>query len=220
MSNTTLTLATRDTAIKPKKLRRAGLVPGNIYGGEHSIPVQIDKKVFAREISDLGESTLLYIQLDASSKKIPVLIDEVLTETLSPDPVHVTFRQVDLTETVEAEIEIELEGEVDIHDAILIQLKNSIEVRALPTDLPEKFILNVTTLQAVGDSLTTKDLQYDQSKIELTEISEDEPEITLVQIQGVQEEVVEVEEIVGEVEGEATPESTPAPDGEDQTPAA
>ena len=44
-------------------------------------------------------------------------------------------------------------------------LYNEVEVEALPTDLPEKFVLDISTLLKIGDDLKASDLQFDASKL-------------------------------------------------------
>lgn len=212
MTDTTLSVAKRDVAIKPKKLRAQDIIPANVYGGGDSIAIQLPHQLFIHELSKIGESTLLYLKIDAAKKPIPVLIDEVDLHPITRAPLHIVFRKVDLTEAVEAEITVELEGEVDIPDALLVQLVDTIQVRALPTDLPEKFVLSVDSLEAVGDSLTSAQLDFDKSKVELVAVTEEEPEIIIAQVQEVRAEEPEEEPEVP-VEGEGDSDGS-APEGD------
>lgn len=206
----------RDLAQKPKHIRKQGFVPANVYGGVESVALQIDKKVLFREMKNAGDAPLVYLSIDGQKKKIPVLIDEVEYTALSSEPIHVTFRQVDLKEAVTTEVSIEFVGEIDITDAMMVVVKDFVEVSALPTDLPDKFELDVSGLESIGDTLTTADLKYDESIMTLVEV-EDEP-ITLVVVQDATQPEEEVEEPESDGEGEdgASEEVTTEESGGDQ----
>jgi large subunit ribosomal protein L25 len=75
---------------------------------------------------------------------------------------HLEFQVVSLTELVKAEVAIHFEGEspaVKDFNALLAINLNSIEVECLPTDLPNRINVDLTTLRAIGDAIRVKDLR-------------------------------------------------------------
>jgi len=189
---------------KAGQLRNKLLVPGNVYGSSGSVSLQFPEKEFNKLYDEVGDTGLIYLQVKGKQKEKPTLIDEVQIDPVSGKTLHVSFKEVDLKEKIQAEVQIELVGEFDIREAVMVQVKNSIIVEALPTDLPEKFEINIESLTEVGQSITLADLDFDKSKVSLVEVENDEDwenPVVLVQEQR-EEEVEEVVEAVG-VEGVA-----------------
>jgi len=181
-------------------------VPANIFeSGKKSVSIKIDKKQLGDLYRRVGESGVAYLSLD--NKEIPAMIEEVQWHPVSNDPIHVSFKVVDLKQKTEAFIPVELVGEFDLPEAVLVTVRDEVEVRALPADLPEKFVVNVEQLTEIGQSITLADLDCDKNKVEIM-VGEEGEEAPVILVQEVKEEVVEeVEEIeteiIGEEEGEA-----------------
>lgn len=154
---------------KVKTLRKDGILPGNISGKKiKSQSVQVVLKDFEKLYKEIGETGLLTLQVGTDEK--PVLIHNLQLSPVSDEPVHVDFLQVDLKEKVEADIPVELVGESPAEKQAIgtvVQHINEIKVEALPTDLPEKFEVDVTELTEVDQSIFVKDLKYDKSKVEI-----------------------------------------------------
>ena len=207
MTKTTFSISTRDIlGKKVNQLRVQKIIPGNVYvaGGE-SVALQFSEKEFDNLYEEVGDTGLVYLKINDSKEDRPTLIDEVQVDPVTGKVLHVTFKEVDLKEKIEAEVQIELIGEFDVKEAVIVQVKNSIIVEALPADLPEKFEVNIEGLTEIGQSITLADLDFDKSKISLVEVENDEDwENPVVLIQEQREEEVEevVEEVVEEGEGE------------------
>jgi len=196
---------------KVKKLRKEGILPGNVYGKKvKSEAVQINLKEFENIYKELGETGLLMLQLGKEEK--PVLIHNLQLNPISDAPVHVDFLQVDLKEKVEADIPVELIGESPAEKegiGTVVQHINEIKVEALPTDLPEKFEIDISTLSEVDQSIMVKDIKYDKSKVEV-KIGEEE---IVTKVEPPQKEEV-VEAPTPAVEGEVPVEGATPVEGE------
>lgn len=195
---------------KVKTLRSQGLTPANVMGHlVDSTPISIKSNDFIRLYNEVGDNGLFYLEVEGEKTARPVLVDLFEVNALTNLPQHVVFKQVDLKEKIEAEIPVELVGEFKLAGAVVITVHDTIEVEALPTDLPEKFEIDISNLTEIDQSVTFKDLKFDRSKITLS-ISEEELDTPVVLVQAVKEEPVE-EEVPAEVaEGEA-PATTEAP---------
>lgn len=200
MTQTTFKVDKR-AAEKPKHLRQQGVIPGNIFGKAGSIAVQMPALAFRDLYQEVGETGLVYLEVAGSQKQHPVLVDEVQVDPVDSSVVHVAFKQVDLTDKIKAEVPVEVIGKFEVPEAVMVVVKDKIEVEALPTDLPEKFEIDVSTLTAVGQMIAYKDLHFDRSKVTLIlgEEGEEEP-VVLVQEQ--REEEPEEVPVVEAVEGE------------------
>lgn len=172
-------------------IRKEKFIPANLYGAKKdSIAIKINLKDFQKLYDQVGDTGLVYLQINEGKTQEPSLIDEIQSDPVTDQILHVAFKRVSLTEKINANIPIELLGEIDIPKAVLVTVKDHIEVEALPTDLPEKFELDVTQLSKIGDSLTFADLKYNQEKVSLV-LGEDGLESPIVLIQEVKEEIEE-----------------------------
>ncbi len=187
---------------KVSRLRLSGKIPANMYGnGKDSTPLTLDAKEFTKLYASAGETTLLDLMLTGEKTGYPVLIRDVSFHPVTDAIVHVDFEQVSLKEKVHATIPVEVIGESQaVKDgAVLVVVHNEIEIEALPTDLPEKFIINIEKLAKIGDDILLEDIAVDRSIISI----EMEPTEVIATVQAQEEE--KVEEVVTEpVEVELT----------------
>ena len=165
----------KTTGRKVKKLRQEGILPGNIYGkGVKSQAVKLDRLELVKAFKDVGETGL--IELEVGKGKHPVLVHNIQYDPVSEEPLHVDFHQVNLKEKTTAQVPVEFVGESPAEkrgEGTLVQYIDELEVEALPTDLPERFELDVSGLEEVEATLHIKDISYDKTKIEI-EMDEDE----------------------------------------------
>ena len=159
------------TGRKVKSLRRQGIIPINIYGKKtKSLSAQISLQEFTKLFEKTGETNLVYVTVAAEKEERPCLISHIQPHPVTDTVLHADFHQVDLTEKVTAEIPVELAGEapaVSLENATIVMLISEIEVEALPTDLPDKFTLDISLLAKVGDHLKVSDLKYNRNKIKI-----------------------------------------------------
>lgn len=202
-----------------KHLRAKGFTPANIFGKKvASLAIQINTKDFSKLFTQVGESTLIYLEVAGEKESRPVLVREVMNHPVTGLCLHVSFNQVDLKEKVTAPVSIELVGEAPAetnHLGILVQQLNEVEVEALPAEMPEGIQLDLSSLTEVGSQLLVSDIKVAKN------IAIQTPADTLVaKIEPLaKEEIVEAPTAEGEAavpaEGEAA-----APAEGDASPAA
>lgn len=148
---------------KVKKLRREGILPANIYGKDiKSLAVQLPVKDFLAVYQKAGETKIIELRVKGEEKDRSVLIRNPQFDPVSDSPLHVDFYQVSLREKIIAKIPVEITGvspAVEQKIGILIQPLSEIEIEALPADLPEKFVVDVSKLKGVGEAITVADLE-------------------------------------------------------------
>jgi len=159
---------------KVKALRRAGVVPGVVYGHHaETCRVQMDERELGRFLSRLSASSLIQVVVQGEDSPRPALIRDVQRHVLTQRIQHVDFLQVDLTEQVRIDVPIVSVGEAPValpeaavtsEDgttlvASLIQELDSLEVECLPTDIPTGFSVDVSGMASVHDVITVADLQ-------------------------------------------------------------
>ena len=174
---------------KVKTLRSQGLLPANVYGKKvKSQAITVSLKEFEDVFKKAGETSLVNLVLkNGKSEERAVLISNVQKDPVSETPIHIDFRQVDLKEKVSAEVPVELKGESPAEKTsvgTVVQYIDKIEVEALPGDLPEKFVVDITSLSEVDQAIFVKDLEIDKAKVEFKV----DPEEIVVKVEPPQKE--------------------------------
>ncbi len=188
------------TGKKVKRLRQIGIMPASVYGKDFkSMTVQMDAKEANMMFEEHGESGLIDLQIEKET--FPVLFKNPQFHPVTGDLVHVDMYKVDLKEKTTVEVPIEIIGESASAKMgnVLINVIDSVEVEALPTDLPENFVVDISKLATLEDMITVADLEYDK---EIMTIMTD-PEQVIVKTEEPKEEEIVMEETLPEVEGEA-----------------
>lgn len=91
-----------------KRDREAGLIPAVIYGHKQDpIHVTVDAKIFTEVLHQ--EAHLIDVKLDGKSEH--TLIKAVQWDTFGTHIIHADLERVDLSETVEVDVELRLIGE-------------------------------------------------------------------------------------------------------------
>lgn len=154
---------------KVKKLRREGILPANIYGKDvKSLAVQVPLDDFLKTFREVAKTGLLGLKVNGEVR--PVLIHNVQLDPITDTPIHADFLQVNLSEKVSATVPVELVGETQAQKSgvgILVQQISELEVEALPADLPEKFLVDVSNLANVDEAIKVSDLLVDKTKVEI-----------------------------------------------------
>jgi large subunit ribosomal protein L25 len=147
-----------------KKLRTSGRIPATIYGREKQ-PQNLE--VTSKELDNLihhsvSENLLvdLSVENDARPKRL-ALVQEVQHHALSGAVLHVDFHEVAADEKVAVMVPVETEGEasgVKNAGGILEHVLFKVKVRALPKDLPEVIVVNVSHLE-IGQAIHIGDIK-------------------------------------------------------------
>ncbi len=181
-------------------MRKNGDIPANIFGlSKPSVSVKCPKQLVQKQQEDL-ESGLLYVVLD-NKDEVPVLLEEIQVHPVTKEPLHVTFKRVNLAQKIEADVPLETVGECEVKNANVLLVRDELPIEALPSDIPERITIDISKLTEIGQTLGVADLQFDRAAVEL-KLSEEEMDAPLVIVQ-MQKEEVEEELEVTEGEGEA-----------------
>jgi len=154
---------------KVKRLRAEGIVPATLYGkGMESVTLQMEEREVEKVWESVGESGLVDLMVE-KEEALPVLLRNPQYGVVSDDLIHIDCYKVNLKEKIVANVPIELVGEsFSVKNGnILVEITAEVEVEALPTDLPEKFVVDLSALKTVEDVITVADLEFDKEKIEI-----------------------------------------------------
>lgn len=168
----TLTAKNREDLRKShtKALRTSGEVPAIIYG------YQVEPKTIAvnsidllKTVRDEGRNAIISLEMD--NEKVDVMLHDYQTDPLKGDLLHVDFYAVNMSEELDVEVPITLEGEAagTKEGGVLQQPLYTLLIKAKPREIPEQITVDVSDLE-VGDSILVSDLKESRNY----EILEDE----------------------------------------------
>jgi len=189
-----------------RRLRGEDLVPGVVYaGGEEARAFQAGEREIRAVLA--GGQALFDLEVEGS-KAVPVVVKEQQLHPVKGLLQHIDLQEVKLDEAIQAEVAIELEGaEVAPgvkEGGVLEHVTREITVEALPTEIPERLIADVSAMQ-INDTMTLSSIAAPEG---VKFVAEDLDEVTIATLSPprVEEEpepaVEEEAELVGE-EGEA-----------------
>ncbi len=144
-----------------RRLRRTGMIPGSVMkmkkGGTELIKLPAHDFMMAMR----GHaSKQLLVTLDMDGREVAALMREVQNDVLAGTPIHVDFSEVSLAEKVRVTVPVYLIGEavgVKLGGGVLEQPLRTIDVDCLPTDIVEKFEVDVSGL-GLDQTLFVRDL--------------------------------------------------------------
>jgi large subunit ribosomal protein L25 len=205
VSSTRPTLAAESREVLGKKvagMRRGGRLPAVVFGhGTESLPVSVDTHDFELLRRRIAGSTLVDLSVDGG-KAAPILIHGVQISPITRRPLHVELFLVRMTEEITMDIPIVTVGVAPAVEGLggtLLQALESVKVRALPADLPERFEISVDGLVEFESMIHVRDLAVPADVTLLTDGDE-----MIARVMPPRVEVVEVAE-VSAVEGAEAP---------------
>ncbi len=201
---TTLNLQSRAESGKgaARRLRRAGRVPGVLYGGD-AAPVLVSAEAHEawRLFNAISvENTILHLVVDGG-KAERALVREIQTHPFQPQLLHVDFLRVQRGKPIEVQVPIVFEGlaeGVRNEGGLLDQVVHDLAVKCVPSKIPEAIRADVTELK-VGDVMRAGDLEMPEGVENLVD-----PQRTICSV--APPRVIEDEEAAPEDGEEAAPE--------------
>ena len=161
----TLDLQAREVVGKRlRNLRQDGQVPGVIHDhGKDSVVVQGELNAVTKVFNRAGRHHI--VELKVASKSYNAMIKDVSRDPRKNYITHIVFNAVEANEKVETDIPVHIryaEGDdsTPAERAGFIVLRNAetVQVEALPKDLPDELYFAADKLTAVGDQATVADL--------------------------------------------------------------
>lgn len=136
-----------------RRLRKQGLIPGVLYGREQPISISVPERELRHALTGAGGThAVLDVVVDEGKTHSSVL------KEYQQDPVrgyitHIDLQEVRLDQPIQASVSVTLVGEsIGVKEGgILTQVTNTVNIEALPLEIPEHLELDVSAL-AIGDS--------------------------------------------------------------------
>ena len=143
--------------------RRAGRVPGVIYGGKQEAAlIALDPRIVARELHKPGWRSRIYdISIDGS-KTEHALLREIQLHPVSDVPLHVDYQRLAEGQKVHVEVSIAFTGEEVSpgikRGGVLNIVRHTVDVVADPANMPEGFSADLSKLD-IHDNVRWEDLK-------------------------------------------------------------
>ncbi|MFQ5679251.1 MAG: 50S ribosomal protein L25 [Gemmatimonadota bacterium] len=211
---------------KARRLRRAGYVPGVVYGhDEEAASLKVRTEELEALLGQISvDNTLIDLQVDGEDSR-RVLIREVQRHPFKPEILHIDFFHIRAGEKIRVAVPLHLTGRaLGVEEGgVLQQQRHDIEVECLPREIPDQFELDVSEL-GIGDALRVGDVNVGGLTL-LEDLDAPVCAVLPPTVVKVEEEVEELEEgeleegepeVIGEAEapGEGPAREAPGEGGE------
>ncbi|MBN3962622.1 50S ribosomal protein L25/general stress protein Ctc [Nostoc sp. NMS8] len=164
----------RPEGSKPRALRRAGLIPGNLYGhkGTESISLTIEAKTVERLLKRASvNNTLIELNIADAPWRGKTLLRELQIHPAKGTPYHLSFFAVAGHGDTTVEVRLRFVGTaigVKQEGGVLDTVVTELQVTCAPENIPDVIEIDVSNLQ-IGDSLSISDIPFPEGVTPLAE---------------------------------------------------
>src|SRR3954465_5287479 len=155
--STSLSLTARgpEGSRSARRLRRAGSVPGVIYGGgDEPAHLSGDARILRNTLAHSG--AILDVSIDGGTAS-PVLVKDLQRHPVRGEIVHVDLLRVNMNETIHTTVVLELIGADAApgvaEGGVLSQETREVNIEALPGDIPDSIVHDVAGMQ-INETVT------------------------------------------------------------------
>ena len=183
-----------------RRLRRAGNVPGVVYGGDgEPSHFAVDARILRNTLAHSG--AILDISIDGG-KPSPVIVKDLQRHPVRGEIMHLDLVRVNMNETIHTTVVLELTGADEapgvVEGGVLNQETREVNIEALPGDIPDSIVFDVSGMQ-MNETVTLSALTAPDGVTLL-----DDPEETVLAtitpptLEPVEDEIETETELVGE----------------------
>ena len=154
--STKLSISSREVSNSrsTRRLRRQGQVPGVLYGGDDdAMPFAVDERELRHALAARGA----VIELQLGGEATPAVLKDTQRHPVRGHTMHVDFLRVNLNVAIHSVVALELVGGESapgtIEGGVLEHVTREVNIEALPTDIPERLQVDVSSMQ-INDTLT------------------------------------------------------------------
>jgi large subunit ribosomal protein L25 len=166
---------------KVAQLRRTGFLPANVYGhGVESVAVQVETDSMEKTLKASSANEVIDLKIAGESQTRPVVIQRIQRHPLTSRTLHLEFYQVSLRQKMRADVPLVIVGQshaIDTFNGVLVTAIESVQVEALPLDLPSRIEVDIRPLRELEQTLHVRDLPIPESVVILTD-----PDVVVVKV--------------------------------------
>lgn len=171
-----LEIAPREVTGKAtKRLRRAGVIPGNIYGRKKaSQPIQIEEHAFDLLRRSHGTRHILALKPQKGAAQT-ALIRHVQLDPVSRTILHIDFLRVSMDDQITVKIPLRLVGEapaVKLEGGMVLSLLDTLEVRCKASEIADALEVDISPLTEIDATLRASDVTLPANYVLVTDAAE------------------------------------------------
>lgn len=174
-----------------RRLRRAGQLPGIIYGGAgEALPITLDhNELYHLLKKEVFHSSVLTIDVDG--QKETAILRDTQWHAFKPQVLHIDFQRVAADQKMHLKVPLHFVGAevspaVKLGGCMISHVTNEIDVQCLPGNLPEFVEVDLSALEA-GQSVHVSQLNL-PAGVELVQHGEGDPVVaTALKVKGAAE---------------------------------
>jgi large subunit ribosomal protein L25 len=131
-----------------RRLRRAGRVPGIIYGGDGDpVPFEVDARILRNTLAH--SHAVVEVSFDGG-KAEPVVVKELQRHPVRGEILHADLLRINMNVAIQTTIVLEVTGADEapgvVEGGVLNQETRELNIEALPGDIPDSISVDVSKL--------------------------------------------------------------------------
>lgn len=161
-----------------RRLRRTGMVPGIVYGGEgEPVRIAIDHNEVLRHLEhEAFFSHILKVEIDGKSED--AVLKDLQRHPAKLQILHIDFMRVVAGQVFRMTVPIHFTGEeaapgVKNDGGVLDRMRTELEIECLPKNLPEYIEVDVSAMN-VGDVIHVRELTLPEGVTSVAEIHDED----------------------------------------------
>ena len=170
-----------------RRLRRAGNIPGILYGGEGE-PQMIEmnhNEIFQHLRKEAFYSSVLTMNLEG--EKQMCLLRDVQRHPVKPVVLHVDFQRIDDMHMIHQKVPLhfinaEIAPGVKLQGGMVQHVMTELDVKCLPKDLPEFIEIDLQNLEG-GHSIHASEIKL-PAGVEIVHHGESDPVVATIVVRG------------------------------------
>ncbi|MFL6646925.1 MAG: 50S ribosomal protein L25/general stress protein Ctc [Sulfurifustaceae bacterium] len=146
-----------------RRLRRAGKVPGIVYGaGKDAVPVALDHNTMLRSLDqEAFHTSILTLKLDGASDQ--AILRDYQMHPMKPQVLHVDLQRISATEKIHMRVPLHFVGQdvapgVKQEGGLVTHLMTEVDVTCLPHQLPEFLEVDMSQVK-LNESVHLSDIK-------------------------------------------------------------
>ena len=194
----TATSRTEQGSGASRRLRRAGQVPGIVYGFDkqaQSVSIEHNPLWHALQ-KELFHSSVLELEIDGKTEK--VLLRDFQSHPYKQQILHIDFQRVDENKPIHMSVPLHYSGHLEspavkLYGGQVTFVANQVEVQCLPKDLPEFIAVDCSSLDISKRSIHIAELNFPEG-VSIPEHGQQDQSVVTVKIKNSSAKAAEDEE--------------------------